>query len=250
MRAKKFPNATLPLPGITGTDEFVIYAYLFKWLPFLSKFDKLTEPLPFHAADGIRKVQSFGIDSYRLAEPHEVSLREQVDVLDYVTDNDFVLRLKTETDHIVMAKVAPGSTLDATWQAVLRRIRQPLAGARPASVVPGEKLIVPLLALFVDREYDELQNHRVIVGQTSPYRLRRVQQFIKFQLDESGARIESSTEMIGDSGPGPTPQPPKPREFVFDRPFLLAVHQRNSDVPYLVCWVANEEMLVLMDAPK
>ena len=148
-----------------------------------------------------------------------------------------------------MAKVAPGTTLDATWQAVLRRTQQPLGGAKPASVVAGEKLAVPLLALYVSREYDELENHRIIVGQSSPYRLRVAQQFIKFQLDESGARLESSVEIIGDSGPGPTPQPPKPREFILDRPFLLAVHQRDSEVPYLVLWVANEELLVPVDAP-
>ena len=249
MRAKKFPNATLPLPEVLPSDEFLIYAYLFKWLPFLSKFDKLTEPLKFHTTDGIRSVRSFGLESYRLSELHEDSLREQVEVLDYATNDDFVLRLKTETDHIVMAKVAPGATLDATWQTVLGRIQKPLGGARPASVVVTEKLVVPLLALYVSREYDELQNHRIIVGQTSPYRLRRVQQYIKFQLDESGARIESSEMLIGESGPGPSPVPPKPREFVFDRPFLLAVHQRDSEVPYLVLWVANEELLVPVDAP-
>lgn len=249
MRAKKFPNATLPLPKVLPTDEFLIYAYLYKWLPFLSKFDKLTAPLKFHTTDGNREVQSFGIESYRLAEPHEDSLREQVEVLDYATNDDFVLRLKTETDYIVMAKVAPGATLDATWQTVLHRIQQPLGGVRPASVVVTEKLVVPLLAMYVSREYDELENHRITVGQSSPYRLRRVQQYIKFQLDESGARIESSSEIIGDSGPGPSPVPPKPREFIFDRPFMLAVHQRDSEVPYLVLWVANEELLVPVDAP-
>ncbi len=248
-RAKKFPNATLPLPEVTATDELVIYAYLFKLLPFLSKFDKLIEPLPFQMADGIRPVQSFGIQTYKLEEPHEVSLREQVDVLDYASGNDFILRLKTQTDHIVLAKVAPDTTLDATWQTVLSRIHKPLGGAKPASVVVGEKLIVPLLALYVSREYDELQNRRIIVGESSPYRLRRVQQFIKFQLDESGALIESSVEIIGDSGLGHSPLPPEKREFIFDRPFLLAIHQRNSEVPYLVCWVANEELLVPVDAP-
>ena len=249
MRAKKFPNATLPLPEVSPTDELVLYTYLYKWLPFLSKLDKLTEPLQFHTADGIREVQSFGIQSYLLAEPHEDSLREQVEVLDYATNHDFVVRLKTQSDHIVRAKVAPESTLDATWQAVLRRIQQPLGGVRPVSVVVTEKLVVPLLALYVSREYDELKNHWITVGQSSPYRLRRVQQYINFQLDESGARIESSVEIIGDSGPGPTPVPPKPREFVFDRPFLLAVHQRSSEVPYLVFWVANEELLMPVDAP-
>lgn len=250
MHAKKFPNATLPLPEVSPTDELVLYAYLFKWLPFLSKFDKLTEPFKFHTASGMRSVQNFGIDSYRLTAPHEDSLREQVEVLDYATNDDFVIRLKTKTDYIVLAKVVPETTLDATWQTVLRRIQQPLGGIRPASVVASEKLVVPLLALSVNREYDELQNRRIVAGQSSPYRLRRVQQYIKFQLDESGARIESSVEIIGDSGPGPTPQPPKPREFVFDRPFLLAVHQRNSEVPYMVLWVANEELLVPIDAPR
>lgn len=240
-RAQKFPNAILPLPDPLATDEFIVYAYLFKWLPFHSNFDKLIHPLPFHTSEGVHQVQSFGIDQYELAAPHEESLRQQVDVLDYASDKDFIVRLKTQSDHIVLAKIAPDATLESTWQSVLRRSKTPLGGVPPAPVTVGEKLVVPLVGLYVYREYDELSPRHII---DTDYRLRVATQYIKFQLDESGARLESSVELIGDSGPGPAPLPPKPREFIFDHSFLLAMHQPGSDVPYLLMWVTNEELLV------
>jgi hypothetical protein len=43
--------------------------------------------------------------------------------------------------------------------------------------------------------------------------------------------------------------PPEPRRFVFDRPFLIYLQQRQAKQPYFVMWVENPEVLV-PDAAK
>jgi hypothetical protein len=71
-------------------------------------------------------------------------------------------------------------------------------------------------------------------------------QYIKFQLDESGARLESLAEgkffALDDEDQDRPPE--RPRQFIFDRPFLLALQQRNAEFPYFVLWIANAELLI------
>lgn len=43
-------------------------------------------------------------------------------------------------------------------------------------------------------------------------------QLIRFQLDDSGAILESDAAVVMLNGDEP---PPEPRRFVFDRPFLI-----------------------------
>jgi hypothetical protein len=242
-RQRKFPNANLPLPQPPGDFQVVAYCYLQKRLPFTSKFDKLPTPLRFQTPQGETPVVSFGIQTPKSTEIHEEILRGQVEVLDYFSDDDFVLRLKTQSDWIVLAKLPPKETLEQTWQTVVSRIRKPLGGVTPPPLLPDERFIVPQVALFVERDYHELLGS-TFENLPGCHTLIGAKQYIKFQLDESGAKLESGAETIGDSGPAGPPRPPKPRHFVFDRPFLLALQQQNAEQPYFVMWIANAELLV------
>jgi hypothetical protein len=43
---------------------------------------------------------------------------------------------------------------------------------------------------------------------------------------------------------GDPPPPTKPRHFVFDRPFLIYLRERQAEQPYLTVWVESPELLV------
>ena len=67
----KFPAVTprlVPAAGKTGTEGLMAYAYLQKRLPFVMDFDRLKQPLRFHAVDGETDVASFGIEEFRSHE--------------------------------------------------------------------------------------------------------------------------------------------------------------------------------------
>jgi hypothetical protein len=238
--ARRFPDVVPSFSEASPRDEVVIYAFLRKLLPFAQKFVELSVPLPFIAGETTTPVSGFG---YERAEPNadrDRELREQVTVLDYVSPDDFILRLstKTERDEIFLAKVAPRETLSAVWQDVQVRIQQPRGENLQREFQPAETLRVPKLLLNVERNYDEL--HRSFIG-GRPIHVAR--QIVRFRLDESGAILESEAEIVAEFGEDTPRAAPRPRHFAFDRQFLLALQERGATQPYLLIWIANTELM-------
>ncbi len=236
--SRKFPGKQRQLGKPTRDGAFWAYCYLFKRLPFATKFDKLDQPLPFQTSSDSVLVESFGIHGGPQAE----MMRGQVEVLDYVTDDDFVLRLKTRTDDIVLAKIAPLATVAEMIEVVKQR-RLPGTGRRRSeSLQPHEPLIIPRLSANIEREFPELLGRHLVNPGWAGFYIAGARQIVKFQLDESGAILESEADVIlmeaGD--PKPTPQP---RRFIFDKPFLVILQQRNATQPYFAAWIANKELL-------
>jgi len=224
-----------------GTDGLVAYAYLQKRLPFLMDFDRLKKPLRFHAAGGDADVASFGIEDFGSHAPREKSLRSQVTVLDYVGPDDFVLKLKPQQDAIVLAKVPRAATLGEVLADVQARIVQPRGRDVQKELDIEERLVAPLLSLFVERKYTELIGHTLLNPGFTEQFVADATQLIRFQLDESGAILDAEAAVVTLNGDEP---PPEPRRFVFDRPFLIYLQQRQAEQPYFVMWVENAEVLV------
>lgn len=242
-RKAKFPMATFPLPQPTPLAELLAYCYLQKRLPFEAKFDRMKDPLRFHGSQGEQPVINFGIQNYQWIDPGVERLRTQIDVLDYVNDNNFVIRLKTLSNHILLAKVPPTESLAVTWEAVAKRLKKPQGGITPPPLVPGEPFAMPNVAFFIERNFEELER-RAITHPEIGLRLAIAKQLIKFQLDESGAKLEAAAEIVAESGTTGPPRPPDPRRFLMDRPFLLALHERGTETPYLVLWIDNAELMI------
>ena len=241
---RRFPDVKPPSISAEDPTDVIIYGFLQKNLPFAKRFDRLHEPLAFHAPGGDVNVKSFGFKKLKEAKNGADMLKKQVHVLSYRSDDDFVIRLSSKSDEIVLAKVELAATLSETVAAVKKRIA---AGeeARP-TIEDDETLIVPNLAFNVLRDFYELKNKVVTNFKRGevPYSIREAKQSVRFLLNESGARIESGIKIhFYLNGHGAPPPPPKPRRFVLDRPFLLLVKETKADEPYLVMWVANDEIM-------
>jgi hypothetical protein len=242
--AAKFPTFTsrlVPAAEKARTEGLVAYAYLQKRLPFAVDFDRMKQPLQFHAADGETDVASFGIEDFRSHEPREKGLREQVTVLDYVGPDNFVLQLMPQKDTIVLGKIPRAATLAEALAAVQARIAQPLGRDVQKELEVEETLVVPLLSLFIERKYSELIGRTLLNPGFTTQFIGDATQVIRFQLDESGAILEAEAGVMMLNGDVP---PPKPRRFVFDRSFLIYLQQRRAKQPYFVMWVENPEVLV------
>ena len=204
-------------------------------------FDRLKQPLRFHAAGDETDVASFGIEDFRCHDAREKSLRGQVSVLDYVGPDDLVLQLSTQQDPIVLAKKPRAATLAEALAAVQARFARPLGRDVQKKLDIEERLVIPLLSLFVERKYTELIQRTILNPGFTTLFVEDSIQFIRFQLDESGAILEAEAAIFVLNGDEP---PPEPRRFVFDRPFLLYLQQRQAEQPYFVMWVENPEVLV------
>ena len=238
---RKFPRSTPALIDPDNQDHVLqLYAYLLKSLPFQVAFDAIEKPLEFHIGGERKSIVSFGIlnlsDDWRAEQ-----IRSQVKILDYVSDDDFVLSLKPAParDEIVVAKIAPGATLESTIATVRNRIAKPDPRHEDSHLLATESLAIPKLKLSVEREYSE------IIGPTifgTDLFISGAKQIIKFQIDETGAVIESEAAIVADNGHSPH-FPAGRRKFIFDRPFLIYLIERDADQPYFAAWIENTEFM-------
>lgn len=233
------------LNEISGDRKALIYAYLLKSLPFETAFDSLEKPLIFQAESGPADVASFGFEELDVSSTRGMQLRSQVTILDFVSNDDFIVRLSPHKsrDEIVLAKVAASATLEETIDQVRERIAHPAAQHSMSEVMLTEPLIVPKLAIGVERQYSELTG-RDILGTTMFLALAA--QTIRFRLDENGAVLESEAAVVGEDGMDPIP--PGKRKFIFDRPFLVCLIERDATQPYFAMWVANAEVMEQLPA--
>jgi type II secretory pathway pseudopilin PulG len=240
--AQKFPDARPEFLGIPDDPaQLVAYAYLQKSLPFASKFDSLPQALRFHDAAGESIVKSFGVERY--ANNRDLnSPREQLTVIDYISDNNFVLRLATTAaDDIVLAKIPPAATLEQTIAAVQKRVAVTRRAPRLEPMTVDDRLAVPKLAVGISGSFPELLGRHLKNPGWEDYFLSRALQLIRFRLDESGAKLVSEALVVGENGHEPPRS--KERNFVFDRPFLIYLIEPDAARPYFAAWIENAELM-------
>ncbi|HEX4148477.1 MAG TPA: hypothetical protein VHY20_05795 [Pirellulales bacterium] len=237
--ASRFPHASLEIPDPSPeSNRYIIYAYLAKHLRFAQEFDVMPGPFVFRADDGQAKVVAFE-GHFESMNRQQKALRDQVTILDYRNDNDFILRLNTTSkiDELILAKISPAQSLRATIETVQQRIQDSPATSSPQD---GEHLIVPMISLAVERNYKELTNRRIENAQLPETIIASARQDIRFCLDERGARVESVSKITMTTSP--SSEAPR-RMFIFDRPFLLYMQQKGATAPYFAMWIANGELL-------
>jgi hypothetical protein len=227
------PELIPPIPTNPAPDDFVAYAYLYKNLSFAHPFPD-NDPLYF----GEMNVKNFGF----VRDVGELSgdVLKQVQIYDYQSRNDFVIQLKTKSprEELILAKVTPGATLQATIDAVLQRI----ATNKPETAAKSDRMAIPKLNFDLRKDFHELEG---LVLEPSPAAkirsklvLTKAEQLVRFQLNEKGAVLKSEAVMVMKAlamVPG--------KMLIFDRPFLVLMKQADSPKPYFALWVGNASLL-------
>jgi hypothetical protein len=219
------------------------YAYLFRNLPFQYRFEALQSPLRFL---GGSSVAPFGIH-YRPSDKDDRHRAEQIRVLDCKSDDDFIVSLqpKDVKEWIILAKIAPADTLQRTVDAVRSRIRT--SGLKPEQQMlrADESLVVPMLNIDVRQSYDKLCRKIITTpGPLDGWFIALALQGIRFRLDEEGAMLKSEALMAEAAAERIAPaQRERPRELLFDKPFLILLERHDAQRPYFGLWVGNTELL-------
>lgn len=243
--AKKFPDKAGAVVLPPDEHTVLLYAYLFRRLPFAHWFERQKEPLSFRTSSGIEQVASFGIADFSFGSSLHDLLRKQVTILDYVSDDDFVIQLHADgyDDEIVLAKVGRKDTLGQTIDAVRSRIDERSAKTKLKQLIEHESLVIPVIDFNLIDSSSEIRNTEILNRGWEGTRIGAQTTRIQFRLDETGAVIEMEEELEA-----LTPEPPPPRHFVFDRPFLIYLAMPGASSPYFAVWIENSEVLEL--APK
>jgi len=233
-------------------DSLVAYAYLQKKLPFDIPFEKFSKPIQF--SDG-QAVSAFGIKQ-------RTDAMRQVGIISYQGPDEFIIKLQadewvsmdvefglevdypriSEDDEIILAKIAPRSTLQATLQAVQSAINKQWSYPNNLPRVdPGQNdiLSIPEIAFNVLHRYDELIGKRWCNPGFEGHSIGEALQTIQFTLNEQGAEVRSESQIEAVLG-----QLEESRHFIFDKPFLLMLRHLEAEHPYLLAWIQNSELLV------
>lgn len=142
----------------------------------------------------------------------------------FARPESFVVELAVRggRDRLLLACIDPEPTLRETWESVRDATRGPGEAAENDTV-----LAIPKLNFDVLHRFAELER--------APAGLIAAFQRTQFRLDETGARLRSEAyakqEALART------------QFVFDRPFLIALIQKGAKRPYFLLWIANDELL-------
>ena len=214
--------------------RFLAYAYLFKSLEFEHIFKVSDHPIYFRSGTETTKVKAFEVES-KLQ-------RDQVTVLDYINDNDFIisLRSKSVNDEIILAKIPPKETLLDMIQSVQERISK----SQPSKIAEDDPVRIPKCDFDVEHSFEELLGVFLKNTGWEDWYIYKAYQWIRFRLNEKGVVLKSEARFGIEMSVSPVDINKKPRHFIFDKPFLICLKQKDGRYPYFAMWVDNGEMLL------
>ncbi len=249
---QKFPQTVVPLqtPTDDGLPRLRLFACLMKSMPFEDELERFTTPLKFKHDKQTAEVVSFGLQPAVQGTLGDAVLIQQLFVGDYISDEDFILILNTNSpqhDQVILAHTRVGTSLRMMWNDVAGRLKSPHRHRVHSSVHSGERLEVPILEFGLKKTFHELLGLSV-AGLPFVGDIEDATESIMFRLDEKGAEVIAVAEfgVVGDFGDAEPPpfDPIKPRRFVFDKPFFMALREKGASEPYFLGWIAHPEVMV------
>ncbi len=229
----KFPNKSIAdLQLKLGARDIISYAYFLKEIEYQLAFARNT--LKF----GDKEVQGFTADGNSYSNIY---------ILEYKNRDNFLIgiRLKDEKDQIFLGK---GYPMDNPDEAVkkLRELAPPQTDGDYTLGRPMNKKDVfraPSISMEHTREYKEMLGHRVTNKALKNYVIGFMQEVLKFDMDERGARVENEALIGMVTSVGPTPDPYKPKELILDKPYWIMMKRSNSTNPYFLLGVNNTSFM-------
>ena len=244
--ATKFPSYSMPdFNDIADIPDAILsYSYLIANVPFKYPFLEYEDEFYFTDSSGTEtNVSAFGVwESLKYSH-----IRDQVEILYCNNDdkdhnpqeriNEFVIDLckNSSPDQVVAAIVEPKESLEETIMHINTLIENfKNSENRNSDLGPYDAILIPEMFWEIDHRFDELVD-RVVTNADPPMPIVEARQGIKLRLDRYGATLESELTLKKVA--------PIPRNFRFDRPFLVYMKMRDCEQPFFVMWVDNAELL-------
>ena len=239
--AEKFPQKTLPtFPGLSP-QGIVAYAFLEADVTFEVMYDENPFPLQFHGSDGTTvRTLSFGVPLGNRNNAKNPRILYLSDFSDPLGSKDCAIELDANPvkDQVVVAYTDGRGTIQEMYESVQRKIR---AASMEDAFTYADTLEVPTIVFSVQNDFPTIVGKSMRLPDSRWVPIDQIMSKMKFRLDRKGAHVEEEVTLAyaGCS----TVNMSKPRDFRFDRPFLLFMKKRDAERPYFVMYVANAELL-------
>jgi hypothetical protein len=229
----KFPTKSIDdLKLKLGEKDIISYAYFLKEIEYQLAFTK--QNMRFD--DNLVKGFAVSGDSYA-----------NVYILDYVNDDKFLIgiKLKDNNDQIFLAKGYPMDKPDE----IVKLLREKAPVQSSPDTFPGMTMNkkdffqAPILHLDYNRSYKEMIGQTIMNGKLNGYVISVMQEIVKFDMDEKGARVENEAYIGLATSAGPGHDVYKPKQLLLDKPYWVMMKRFNSDNPYFILGVQNIELM-------
>jgi hypothetical protein len=239
--ASRFPS--VQLPQFNPKDVLIAYSYIETYLKFTKPFSQNEKALVFTDSLGNEtSVKSFGVWEGFLHK--NKPLCRQIEILYCKLDENYnVIELAldlckdTKPYQVVVSIIEPKESLELTFNELQAKIRDFEGNSENEYLKDFSEvdvLIVPEMFWRITHHIQELEGKSLLNPEFQGMPISTAMQVIDFRLDRSGVILKSQS-MLAVAG--------EPKEFIFDKPFLIYLKKRDAEQPFFVMWVDNAELL-------
>ena len=208
---KKFNETSDILDNLTPNHQFMIYSMLKKDFKFKNPFDKL-EDEPFNTNPN--KIKYFGINN-----DSNNKLRENVKVVNYKNNNNYIIKLLTKSnDEVILYRTDEDKTLDKYWNDIKSFNQESSLGSE-------DKVKIPYLDFFYKKSFIELIEKRI---KGTDFVIGEALETVDFKMDEAGVKLKSEAVIVQKNAI----MVKTPHNYYFDKPFTLFLIEKDKTTPY------------------
>jgi PBP1b-binding outer membrane lipoprotein LpoB len=220
--AKSFSDLVIPM----SDKDFISYAYFLKAVEYKNEFQETDMDFNGEQVKGFCATES--------------KQKENIDILNYESDDRFIIRLKLKdnSDQIILAK----GFADLTPQQVVSEINKYNQNNLP-TLAGWDMFQSPKLHLDYHREYQEMINKFFANTSFQDYFIGQMFENVKFDMDQRGAKVENEAVIVGkfvSAGPGSAP---KIKKFILDKPFWVVMQRTGRVRPYFILGINNASLM-------
>ncbi|MDD4309858.1 MAG: hypothetical protein PHO32_05715 [Candidatus Cloacimonetes bacterium] len=226
--SQKFPKKSIPeLKLKLGANDIISYAYFLKEITYQKVFSPRKMDFNDTPVEGFAAYGESANNIY---------------ILDYQNEDKFLIgiKLQDDSDQIFLAK---GYPMDNPEEIVKElRSKAPLQTQKEYSLGQPmnrkDRFSAPKLHLDNNRAYSEMIGKKLKNKKLAGYVISVMQEIIKFDMDEKGARVENEAiiGMVTSAGPNDTY---KPKSMILDKPYWVMMKRFDSNNPYFILGVQN-----------
>lgn len=233
----KFPRKSIPdLKIELGEKDIISYAYFLKEITYQKVFSKQNISFMDEPVQGFR----VSGESY-----------QNIYILDYQNEDKFLIGIKLEdaADQIFLGKGYPMDKPDD----VVKDLRAKAPAQKLLDNSLGETMNskdlfhAPMLHLSHERAYEEMIGKALKNKKFTAYMISVMQEIIKFDMDEKGARVENEAFIGMVTSFNPNANVYKPKKMILDKPYWVMMKRFDSSSPYFILGVQNSRLMKPID---
>lgn len=176
---------------------------------------------------------------------HSERFNRSIKVLKYEKQS-FALSIGTKTTNQKLIIYLPDKKISFR-DSIENILQYQNAKTKLLNISTDDTIKIPHLSFTSDTNFTDLLKGARYFPELNEFRhIIEAYQITSFHLDKKGAKVYVKTGSADDVFGGP-PQPPEPRDFIYDKPFYVFLWQDGAKLPYFASWVGSTDGMKMVE---